>query len=212
MFTHFATSDEKNLSFTYSQLKTFNTLLSALAKNGVRVPIVHAANSAATLRVPSAHYDLVRPGVILYGLAPSGDFPLPFIPKPVMALKTKIVQLRQIAKGETVGYGRTFTAVKPTRVASLTVGYADGFRRAPNNWGSVLVNGQFAPLIGRVSMDQSSIDVTAIRAARVGDEVVLIGIQGKHLLTAELVAKTLGTINYEVTSAIASRVSRVYFL
>jgi alanine racemase len=115
-----------------------------------------------------------------------------------------------LKKGETVGYGRTFKAYKPMKIAALAVGYADGFRRAPNNWGHVLCHGEFCPILGRVSMDQTTIDVTNQYDAKVGDEVVLIGNQGKNQISAEDVAASLGTINYEVTTAIASRVTREY--
>ncbi|OGG15892.1 alanine racemase [Candidatus Gottesmanbacteria bacterium RIFCSPHIGHO2_02_FULL_39_14] len=212
IFTHFATSDEKDLSFTNYQLTIFQKIISKLKKQKLNIPIIHSANSAATLRLKKSHYNMVRPGIILYGLPPSTDFQSPFSPEPVMFLKTKIVQIRRINKGETVGYGRTWTATKPTLVAALPVGYADGFTRAPNNWGQVLVGGTFAPLIGRVSMDQSSVDITQIPDAKVGDEVVLIGKQGNQEITAGQVAQRVGTINYEITSSLAARVSRVYIL
>lgn len=210
IFTHFATSDEADLDFTYEQLKTFKKVINTLAERKIRPRFIHAANSAAILRFPESYFNMVRPGIIQYGMLPSGDFKPPFTPKPVMSLKSRIVQIRKIGKGETVGYGRTFTAKKETLVGAIPVGYADGFRRSPNNWGQVLVKGKFAPLLGRVSMDQSSIDLTGIPDVKVGDEVVLIGTQGKNRITAESAAKTIGTINYEVTSAIASRVSRKY--
>lgn len=210
VFTHFATSDEKDLSFTREQLQNFTSVLRMLKEKRITIPVIHSANSAATLRMAESHFDMVRPGIVLYGMPSSNDFTLPFVTKPVMTLKTKIVQLRTINKGETVGYGRTFTAEKTTRVAALPVGYADGFRRAPHNWGHVLVRGRLVPVIGRVSMDQSSIDVTEVPGVSVGDEIVLIGTQGNNTLTTDDVAKQLGTINYEVTTALASRVSRVY--
>lgn len=209
VFTHFATSDEKTLDFANVQLQAFTKFLASLKKHHIHVPIIHAANSAAAMRIPESHFDLVRPGNILYGMAPSGDFQSPFVPRPVMSLKTNIVQIRTIEEGETVGYGRTFMASSPTRVAAIPVGYADGFRRSPN-WGSVLIRGQFAPLLGRVSMDQSSIDITQVHQAAVGDEVVLLGSQGTNLITVDDIAKKLGTINYEVTTALAARVSREY--
>lgn len=210
IFTHFATADEKNLDFTYQQLNLFNHCLERLKKKKISPPMIHAANSAATLRVPSSHYAMVRPGIIFFGLPPSNEFSLPFFPKPVLTLKTIIVQLRKIGKGETVGYGKTYKATKDTLVAVLPVGYADGFRRAPINWGHVLVKGLKAPLLGRVSMDQVSIDVTGIPDIKVEDEVVLIGKQGGDQISAEDVAERLGTINYEIVSSLAARVSRVY--
>lgn len=209
LFTHFATADEKSLAFTYQQLMEFNKVIVKLKEKKIKIPIIHAANSAATLRLKQAHFDMVRPGIILYGLGLSAEFELPFKPAPVMALKTKIVQIRRINKRETVGYGRTFRAEKETIVASIPVGYADGFTRAPKNWGKVLVRGQFANVVGRVSMDQSSIDITEIENAAVGDEVVLIGSQGKKQIKAEDAAKQTGTINYEIVARLANRVSRI---
>jgi len=209
IFTHFATSDERDLTFTYKQLSIFNQCLKQL-KAKKSPPLVHAANSAATLRIPTSHFSMVRPGIILYGLPPSDEFKLPFSPKPILTLRTSIVQLRRIGKGETVGYGRTYKADKNTIVASLPVGYADGFRRAPSNWGFVLIKGKKVPLLGRVSMDQSSADVTDIPNVKVGDEVVLIGHQGKEYISTEDVAKNLGTNNYEVISSMSSRISRIY--
>jgi len=210
IFTHFATSDEKDLTFAYDQLAVFKSVLANLKAKKIIPSIIHTANSAAILRISDSHYSLVRPGIILYGLPPSNEFRLPFIPKPVLALKTTIVQLRRIKKGETVGYGRTFKADKSTLVASLPVGYADGFRRSPLNWGYVLVKGKKARLLGRVSMDQTSVDVTNISNIRIGDEVVLIGNQDKENISAQTVARQLGTINYEVVSSLASRISRIY--
>lgn len=209
VFTHFATSDEEDLTFTRTQLSVFTQTLDTIKQKGIQIPIVHAANSAATLRLPESHFDMVRPGVILYGMPPSGDVDLPFAAKPVLALKTRIVQIRDIEIGESVGYGRTFVANEKTRVAAIPVGYADGFRRAPSNWGKVLIQGKFAPIVGRVSMDQSSIDISHIPDVSIGDEVVLIGSQQKETISCEDVAKQLGTINYEVTSALATRVSRI---
>lgn len=209
IFSHFATSDGSDLSFAKEQLNLFKNTVTKLKKKGVSPPI-HISNSAATLRLPQSHLDMVRPGIILYGLPPSLDFKLPFIPKPVLTLKTKIVQIRLIHKGESVGYGRTFKAQRDTLVAALPVGYADGFRRAPKNWGNVLVQSQKAPLLGRVSMDQSSIDVTHMPGVKVGEEVVLIGKQGQEEITARDVENQLGTIGYEVLTGLSSRVSYIY--
>lgn len=207
IFTHFASADEKDLSFTKEQLKTFQNFINKLPS---RPSLIHAANSAATLRFPSSYFSMVRTGKILYGPLPAGSFEIPFISKPILSLKTQVVQIRFISKGETVGYGRTFKAKKDTLVAAIPVGYADGFRRAPKNFGYVLIGGQKAPLLGRVSMDQSSINITNIPEVKVGDEVVIIGKQGKEEITVEEVAKRLGTINYEVVTALSNRVTRIY--
>lgn len=210
IFTHLATADEKNLEYTYQQLSVFENIIKKLQDKNINPPLIHAANSAATLRLKNAHYKMVRPGIILYGLPPSEEFRLPFNPDPVLTLKTIIIQIREIQKGEAVGYGRKFIAGKTTRVGLLPVGYADGFRRAPQNWQYVLVHGKKAPLLGRVSMDQSSIDVTNIPDVKVGDEVVLIGKQGNINLTSQIVGSNIGTINYEVITSISERVERIY--
>ncbi|HCP74890.1 MAG TPA: alanine racemase, partial [Ktedonobacter sp.] len=138
--------------------------------------------------LPEAHFDMVRPGIALYGLDPSAEVPIPEDFRPALSFKTQVSQVKVIPAGEGISYGCTYKTDRPTRIAVLPVGYADGFRRAPANWGSVLLHGQDAPLLGRVCMDQCIIDVSHIREARVGDEVVLIGRQGEALLTAEMVA------------------------
>jgi Alr-MurF fusion protein len=151
----------------------------------------------------------VRPGIALYGLDPSAETPIPEGFRPALSFKTQVSQVKIIPAGEGISYGCSYITESPTRVAILPVGYADGFRRAPANWGSVLLHGQEAPILGRVCMDQCIIDVSHIPQARVGDEVVLIGQQGRASLTAEMIAQRLGTSNYEVVSAILARVPRV---
>jgi alanine racemase len=183
--------------------------LQAIEEDHIRPPLVHAANSAAILSLPESHFDMVRPGIALYGLDPSPEVRLPVGFRPALSFKTQVAQVKVIPEGENISYGCSYTTDRPTRVAILPVGYADGFRRGPTNWGSVLVHGQEAPLLGRVCMDQCIIDVSHIPQVRVGDEVVLIGEQGDLSLTAEQVAQRLGTINYEVVSEILARVPRV---
>lgn len=210
IFTHFATSDEKDLSFAEEQLEVFNKLLKSLREKNITPPLIHAANSAATLRLPSAYFDMVRPGVIMYGLPPSHDFKLPFTPRPVMSLKAIIAQIKRLKIGETVGYGRIWKAKRETLMALLPIGYADGYSRALGNCWHVLINGKKAPVIGRISMDQIVTDITDIPKVKVGNEAVIMGKQGKEEITATDIARQTGTINYEVVAKIASRVSRVY--
>jgi alanine racemase len=209
IFTHFAMADSANLAHARLQLNRFRRVLEVLERKGIRPPLIHAANSAAILSLPEAHFDMVRPGIALYGLDPSTEVRLPEGFRPALSFKTQVGQVKLIPAGECISYGCTFTTERPTTVAILPVGYADGFRRAPANWGSVLIHGQEAPLLGRVCMDQCIVDVSHIPQARVGDEVVLIGRQGQATLTAEQVAQRLGTINYEVVSEILARVPRV---
>jgi alanine racemase len=152
---------------------------------------------------------MVRPGIALYGLDPSAEVRLPEGFRPALSFKTQVAQVKMIPAGECISYGCTFRTERETRIAVLPVGYADGFRRAPNNWGMVLIHGKEAALLGRVCMDQCMVDASHIPQIRVGDEVVLIGRQGSASLTAEEVARRLGTINYEVVSEILARVPRV---
>lgn len=209
IFTHFATADADDQTYAMRQLDRFERVLAALDARGLRPPIVHAANSAAALALPQSRYDMVRPGIAIYGLSPSDDVRLPEGFDPALAFKTQVAQVKDIPAGEGVSYGATYVTTAPTRIAVLPVGYADGFRRAPANWGEVLVRGARAPLVGRVCMDQCMIDVTHIPGVRQGDEVVLIGRQGEDELTADEVARKLGTIAYEVTSELLARVPRI---
>jgi alanine racemase len=209
IYTHFATADSADPSYTRRQLDRFERVLAALTARDLRPALVHAANSAATLALPTARYDLVRPGIALYGLSPSEDVRLPEGFTPALSFKTQVALVKEVPAGEGISYGATYITSKPTLVATLPVGYADGFRRGPSNWGEVLVHGQRAPLLGRVCMDQCMIDVTHIPGVRIGDEVVLIGRQRDAELTAEEVAIRLGTIHYEVVAELLARVPRV---
>ena len=209
IFTHFAMADTPDQTHARMQLTRFQGVLQVIEEEHIRPPLVHAANSAAILSLPESHFDMVRPGIALYGLDPSPEVRLPVGFRPALSFKTQVAQVKDIPEGESISYGCTYTTDRSTRVAILPVGYADGFRRGPTNWGSVLVHGQEAPLLGRVCMDQCIIDVSHIPQVRVGDEVVLIGRQGEVSLTAEQVAQRLGTINYEVVSEILARVPRV---
>lgn len=209
LFTHFATADSTDKQLALTQVARFEQLLQVIEHERLRPPIVHAANSAATLSLPEAHYNMVRPGIAIYGLDPSSEVRLPRGFRPALSFKTLVAQVKMVPAGECISYGCTYITERPTRVATLPVGYADGFRRAPQNWGYVLIHGQKAPLLGRVCMDQCMVDVTHIAQVRMGDEVVLIGTQGQATLTAEAVATQLGTINYEVVSEILARVPRV---
>jgi len=209
IFTHFAMADTQDQTHARMQLARFQQVLQCIEEEHMRPPLVHAANSAAIFSLPEAHFDMVRPGIALYGLDPSSEVRLPAEFRPALSFKTQVAQVKDIPEGESISYGCTYTTDRPTRVAILPVGYADGFRRAPTDWGSVLVHEQEAPLLGRVCMDQCIIDITLIPHVRVGDEVVLIGRQGTASLTAEQVAQRLGTINYEVVSEILARVPRV---
>jgi alanine racemase len=209
IFTHFATADSVDQTYARKQLARFDRVLHALAQANLRPPIVHAANSAAILTLPEARFDMVRPGVAIYGLSPSDEVRLPSGFRPALSFKTQVAQVKWIPAGEGISYGATYITARPTRIAVLPVGYADGFRRGPMNWGEVLLRGQRAPLLGRVAMDQCMVDVTSIADAGIGDEVVLIGHQGGDELSASAVAERLGTSAYEVVAELLARVPRI---
>jgi len=212
IFTHFSVADS-DPDYTRWQLSRFQQVLGELTGAGVRPPLAHAANSAAVLALPESHLDMVRLGIALYGLHPSPQVRCPPDFRPAMRFKTQVAQVKALPPGSYVGYGNTYQIggdpAAGSRIAVIPVGYADGFRRAPRHWGEVLVRGHRAPIVGRVSMDQTMIDVTAIPGVRQGDEVVLIGEQGDEQITAEQVAERLGTISYEVVSEILARVPRI---
>ncbi len=210
VFTHYAKADEADPAYTYGQFEKFKRVLNEVETRGIHVPLRHCANSPTILRFPEMHLDLVRPGIILHGLDPSDDVPCPGDFRPVMTLKTMIASVKTLPPGSPVSYGGAYLTPGYERIAVIPIGYADGFRRKPQNWGEVLVRGQRAPIVGRVCMDQCMINVTHIPDVRLGDEVVLIGAQGDDRIRAEDVAVKLGTNNYETTSLVTARVPRVY--
>lgn len=213
LFTHFASADEVDDSPTDVQMEQMNLLLAHLTAEGLRPSLVHAANSAALLRRDGTHFDGVRAGIALYGLQPGPGAPLGSEFQPILSWKCRIAQVRDIAIGEGVSYGAEWRADRPSQIAVIPVGYADGFPRGPRSWHSVLIRGQRAPVIGRVCMDQAMVDVTDISARHgspeIGEEVVLIGRQGAEEISVDEVAESTGTINYEVVSRILDRVPRI---
>jgi alanine racemase len=208
IFTHFSVADDADLSYTRWQLARFEQVLEELRAQWITFPLVHAANSAALLRLPESRFTMVRLGLAMYGLAPSPAVPLPPHIRRALTWKTTIAQVKTFPPGSFVSYGNTYRTQDEETIAVIPVGYADGFRRAPRHWGEVLVKGRRAPIVGRVCMDQTMIDVSHVPNVRVGDEVVLIGSQGEEVITAEDVAERLDTINYEVVSVIMARVPR----
>jgi alanine racemase len=207
--THFATADDPHDPFMDEQLARFVTWMEPLRAAHPDI-VVHAANSAATLRDPATHFDLVRVGIAIYGLDPFGDDPAAQGLEPALELSSYVSAVKPVAPGESVGYGRRFVAGVPTHIATLPIGYGDGVRRALTNNADVLVRGRRLPLVGTVSMDNITLDVGAPPAAATGDEAVLIGAQGDDRITAEEVARRLGTINYEVTCGLLPRVPRLH--
>lgn len=204
IFTHFACADNPQDPFTAKQLQSFLRLKKALPE----VPMWHAANSAATIFMPETQLDMVRIGIAMYGLQPSTK-PSPIPLKPALSLRTKISFVQELQSGEGVSYGLTYVAERKITVATLPIGYGDGYSRLLSNKGKVLLGGKRVNIIGNICMDQLLVKVDNVKAAA-GDEVVLIGNQGKETISAEEMASWLGTINYEVVCLINTRVARVY--
>ncbi len=210
LMTHLADADNADASYTKEQIERFEAVLGAIKAAGLSVPIRHAANSAALIRHPWTHFDLVRPGLMLYGYSTLPPDRADLVLKPVLSLTSTVVQVRSLAPGESVSYNRTFVAKRASRVAVLPLGYADGLSRALSGKGRVLLHGRFAPIIGRICMDMTLVDVTDLPPVQPGDEAVLIGVQGDHCITAADVAEWAGTIPYEVLCTIGQRIPRGY--
>jgi alanine racemase len=229
LMTHFACADAPDLEVTRAQLRAFAEIERKVARAGLSPRLKHAANSAATLRLPEARFDVVRPGIALFGVAPfsrgAASGPTPRTPaepsdgttselKPVMRVRSEVVSLRTVAAGESIGYGHTWTAERPSLIATVPMGYADGLSRQLSNRGHALVRGKRAPIAGAVSMDLTMIDVTEIPGARLGDEAVFLGAQegplGRDALGAIEVASHEGAIPWEILTSISRRVPRFY--
>lgn len=208
VLTHFARADELDQTPTEAQEQCFQDVLTSLTASGLRPPLAHAANSAATLTRPSSHFDLVRVGIAMYGLHPSLDCPLPQEFRPALSWKTRLIQVRQLPSGRGISYGHDYVTTREELIGTVSVGYADGFRRVNGN--VVLVDGRQASVVGRVCMDHLLVQLDGVPEAQAGDGVVLIGTQSEMSISAEDLAQRWGTINYEVVCNIASRVPRVY--
>jgi alanine racemase len=208
LFTHFARADEPDLPTTKKQIERFEKLVADLQDQGRRPTYVHASNSAGTICFPSASYDIVRPGIAIYGLSPSGDVTLPEGMKPALTWKSRITSVKILPPGSGVSYGHDYVTQKAERIGAIAAGYADGFRRIKG--GVALVHGMRVPVVGRVCMDQAMLQLDDVPDAKVGEEVVLIGKQGSETISAEEIAGRWGTINYEVIASLADRLPRVY--
>lgn len=209
MFTHFAVSEIPDKSFTLLQAERFQKYVDVARLRGYH-PIVHAANSGAALEVPSVQFDMVRGGIAMYGCHPAGhDVPGVDL-RPVLSWKTGVVHVKDVPENEGVSYGLRFVTSRPTRLATLPVGYGDGYKRCMSGRASVLIHGKRAPQVGTVCMDQILCDVTDIPDVRPGDEAVLLGVQGSERITADEMAGWADTVSYEVLLSISERVPRVY--
>lgn len=209
LFTHFACADDPENPYTLLQLKRFIELKETLKKNNFKFEIYHCANSAATLNFPQTHMDMIRIGIAMYGLR-SSEKTFSLQVKPALSLKAKISYLKTVKNGEGISYGLTFKTNKKSLIATIPIGYRDGYSRQLSNKGVVLVKGKRVPVIGNVTMDQIMIDVTDIGEVKIGDEVVIIGNQGEEKIEVNELSKILNTIDYEIVCGITNRVPRIY--
>ena len=217
MFSHFAMSDTDDDEYTMKQFESFTKMAEELEKRGLEIPTKHICNSAGILRFPQMHMDMVRAGLITYGMMPKGC-PSPYTDfevRPAMTLKSSVVHVKEIPVGETISYGRHFKTERPSTIATIAIGYADGYLRRLSNRAEVLINGHRAPVVGNICMDMCMVDVTDLpEKPRVGDEVVLFGKQKSRCGEAEIpvdeISDMLDTINYEVTCLVGKRIPRVY--
>ncbi|MCC6346007.1 MAG: alanine racemase [Nitrospirales bacterium] len=218
VMSHFSEADLIDVSFAQKQINKFRALQSELSAGGVEVPLFHMANSAAIMALPESHFGAVRPGLMLYGYSPlergsapeGSPSPAAVSLQPVMTVKTRIVALRKMPAGAPVSYCRTFVTQRESRIAVIALGYADGFNRKFSNNAEVLVRGKRAPVVGRVCMDLTMVDVTEVPDAEEGDDVVILGKQGELSLDAAELARRADTIPYEMLIALGSKARRVY--
>lgn len=211
IFTHFSVADELDKTYTNEQFKKFKNLCDKLEERGIHIPLKHSSNSAAIMDLKETYLDAVRPGIITYGYYPSDEVKKDGLDlKPALTLKTNIVHLKKLKKDMYISYGRRFKTERETIVATLPIGYADGYTRLLNGKAKVIINGQLAPVIGSICMDQCMVDVTDIEGVKLGDEVILIGEKNGVKFNADDIAQLIGTINYEIICMLKNRVPRMY--
>ena len=211
LFTHFARADEYDRTPAMVQLKRYLDFADLLEKNGIHIPLHHCSNSAGIIRVPEANLNLVRAGITIYGIYPSEEVEKDIVKlQPVMSLKSHISYVKDVEPGTEVSYGGTYTTDRVTRLATIPVGYADGYPRMLSNKGWVLIHGKKAPICGRVCMDQFMVDITHIPDAKTGDEVTLLGTDGEEEITADTIGDLSGRFSYEFVCDISKRVPRIY--
>lgn len=211
IFTHFARADETDKTKTYQQIGLFSDMISMLKERGIHIPIHHCSNSAGIVEVPEANMDLVRAGITLYGLWPSEEVDKSRIDlEPALSLVTHVAYVKELPAGREISYGGTYTTEEKRLIATIPVGYADGYARGLSNKGEVLIHGKRAPIRGRVCMDQFMVDVTEIPDVKCGDRVVLIGSDGAERITMEEVGARSGRFNYEFVCDLGKRIPRVY--
>ncbi|RLB04423.1 MAG: alanine racemase [Deltaproteobacteria bacterium] len=208
--SHLSTADEVDSPFAKEQLRRFFWIIEEMKGLGMVPSLRHIANSAAVFNLPAAHLNLVRPGIMLYGSYPSPSFKERISLQPVMSWKSQVADLKRVPAGFPISYGRTFFTQRPSLIAAIPVGYADGYSRLFSNRGEVLIKGRRAPVVGRVCMDWTMVDVTDIKGVEVGEEVVLMGRQLDQEITPEELARQIGTIPYEILCSVGKRVPRIY--
>ncbi len=211
IYTHLSSAGGDK-DFTMEQLKRFNGFIEEAGRNGINPPLYHAANSLATLRYKESHFNLVRPGLILYGVYPAVDSERIIEVKPVLSFTARVVFVKEVEAGRSVSYDRSYVAEKKMKVATVSAGYADGYSHLLTHKAKILINGRFAPVIGKICMDQIMADVSHIKEVKIGDEVTLIGRDNDKEITAEELARMTGTIPYETLCRIGERVKRIYSL
>lgn len=211
LFSHFSHAERVDGEYTRKQLEVFQSVVERLEEKKLRPPLLHLANSAAVITLPSAYFNMVRPGIMLYGAYPSASMAGQISLKPVLSWKTRILQIKRVPKHTSISYGQTFVTKRESVIGTLPVGYADGYFRLLSNRGSVLVRRKRAPIAGRVCMDLTMIDVTDIGGVQQGDEVVLLGSQGDAVISADEMAEWSKTISYEILTSISARVPRIYY-
>ncbi len=211
MFSHMSTADAFDKTYSHQQEAKYNRFYEAMTAAGIEIPFRTLANSASVMEIPSVYFDACRPGIILYGCYPSDEVDVNQLSlKPVMSVKANIVHLKDVPAGFSVGYGRKYISEKPSKIATIALGYADGYPRPYSAQAKVIVNGVIAPIAGNICMDQCMIDVTDVPDVKVGDEVIVMGSDGKNTILADDIAKATGTINYEITCAFGQRLPKVY--
>ncbi len=211
LLTHFAEADAYDKSFTKVQLSRFNGLIEELKASGIEIPLLHAANSAAVIDFLPAYFNLVRPGIMLYGVLPDESLAPRLALKPVMRVMTRIIQLKKVPAGSSISYGRTHVTAKESMIATLPIGYAAGYSRALSNRGQVLIGGIRAPVIGRVCMDMTLVDVTHLPEVKLGDEVLMWGDNDSGSLSLGEVAAWANTIAYELLCSVGRSLPRLYY-
>ena len=211
LFSHFATADAEDKNYALLQEQRFEAFYKKLRNEHINVPARALSNSAAIMEIPTAHFEQVRPGIILYGLYPSHEVDKNELElKPAMSVKANIVHLKKVPAGTSISYGRKWTATKESIIATIPIGYADGYPRPYSSRAEVIVNGIKAPIVGNICMDQCMIDVTNVPYVRVGDEVTVMGKDGIYEVSADDIADATGTINYEIACAFGQRLPKVY--